>query len=100
MKATIDGHVIAQAPESDLIRIEGNWYFPPASVDFGYLTPSPTAYTCSWKGECQYYTISLEAKSYQDRAFSYNELRPGATDRVGADFAGYVCFWKEVTLAE
>jgi len=43
MKATIDGHVIAQAPESDLIRIEGNWYFPPASVDFGYLTPSPTA---------------------------------------------------------
>ncbi len=100
MKATIDGHVIAQAPESDLIRIEGNWYFPPASVDFGYLTPSPTAYTCSWKGECQYYTISLEGKSYQDRAFSCNELRPEATDRVGADFAGYVCFWKEVTLAE
>ena len=32
MRATIDGTVIAEAPESDLIKIEGNWYFPPSAV--------------------------------------------------------------------
>ena len=28
MKASIDGTVIAEAPEADLISIEGNNYFP------------------------------------------------------------------------
>ena len=37
MKAVLNDTVIAEAPESELIRIEGNWYFPPASVNADYL---------------------------------------------------------------
>ena len=32
MKAVLGDTVIAEAPREDLISIEGNWYFPPASV--------------------------------------------------------------------
>lgn len=100
MKATINGVVIAEAPEEDLVRIEGNWYFPPASVHHDYLTTSPTQYTCSWKGDCHYYTVTVEGQTFQDRAFSYDDLRPGAVERIGTDFSGYVAFWKEVSVAE
>lgn len=100
MKASINGVVIAEAPEADLVRIEGNWYFPPASVHREFLSKSPTQYTCSWKGACQYYTVTADGQAFQDRAFSYDELLPGAAERVGTDFAGYVTFWKEVSVAE
>ena len=45
MKAHVNGTVIAEAPESELIKIEGNWYFPPSSIVEGYLEASPTPYT-------------------------------------------------------
>ena len=59
MKAVLAGTVIAEADESDLARIEGNWYFPPASITEGALVESPTQYTCPWKGDAQYYSCLL-----------------------------------------
>ncbi|MDA8777295.1 DUF427 domain-containing protein [Pontimonas sp.] len=100
MRALLNGTVIAEAPESDLVKIEGNWYFPPASVKRDFLSDSSTSYTCPWKGDCHYYTITVDGQSYQDRAFSYDDLRPGAVERVGTDFAGYVAFWKDVTVED
>ena len=32
MKASIDGVVVAEAADADLITIEGNYYFPPSSL--------------------------------------------------------------------
>jgi Domain of unknown function (DUF427) len=55
MKAIIDGAVVADAPESDLISIDGNYYFPPSSIRSGVLSDSPTPYTCPWKGVAQYH---------------------------------------------
>ena len=98
MKATVNGVVLAEAPESELIKIEGNWYFPPQSIVPGVLTESPTPYTCPWKGACQYYTVNAGADTLPDRAWSYPVLLPGAVERVGKDFAGYVAFWKEVQV--
>jgi uncharacterized protein (DUF427 family) len=98
MKAELDGSVLAEADEADLISIEGNWYFPPSSVTPGVLTESPTPYTCPWKGACQYFTVTVNGQSYPDRAWSYPTLNPGAVERVGKDFAGYVAFWKEVQV--
>jgi uncharacterized protein (DUF427 family) len=100
MKALLNGSVIAEAPESDLVKIEGNWYFPPASVHRDFLVESPTPYTCAWKGECQYYTLSVDGETFQDRGWAYHDLRPGAVERVGTDFSGYVAFWKEVSFED
>ena len=98
MKAVLAGNVIAEADQEDLIRIEGNWYFPPAAVAPDALVESPTPYTCPWKGECQYYSVRVGDDVLQDRAWSYPQPYPTAFARVGADFSGYVAFWKEVRV--
>ena len=100
MKAVVDGTVVAEAPEQDLIRIEGNWYFPPASVVRDLLEESPTPYTCPWKGRCQYYSVVVDGTRLPDRAWSYPALIDGATARVGRDFTDYVAFWKEVEVVD
>ena len=100
MKAVLNGTVIAEAPQADLVKIEGNWYFPPASVNADFLVKSPTQYTCSWKGECQYFSVKDGDALLQDRAFSYPTPSPASFDRVGTDFSNYVAFWKEITVTE
>jgi uncharacterized protein (DUF427 family) len=100
MKAVVGSTVIAEAPEEELIKIEGNWYFPPASVNSELLTKSPTPYTCPWKGECQYFTVEVDGTQLQDRAWSYPTPYPTAFDRVGKDFSNYVAFWKEVEIVD
>ena len=70
MKARVGDTVVAEAPEADLIRIEGNWYFPPASVRRDMLETSPTPYTCPWKGECQYYSVRDGDEVLADRAWA------------------------------
>jgi uncharacterized protein (DUF427 family) len=96
MKAVLGDRVIATAEDDDLIRIEGNWYFPPASVDWKALEESPTPYTCPWKGVCQYYSLVDGAS---DVAWSYPQPYAGAAERVGKDFAGYVAFDPRVSVA-
>ncbi|MGE3194644.1 MAG: DUF427 domain-containing protein [Microbacteriaceae bacterium] len=100
MKAVIGDTVLAEAPREDLVKIEGNWYFPPESITPGMLTTSPTPYHCPWKGECQYFSVKSGTDSLQDRAWSYPTPYASAIDRVGSDFSNYVAFWKEVTVVE
>jgi uncharacterized protein (DUF427 family) len=101
MKATIDGAVIADASDSDVISIEGNYYFPPSSLTADAFRDSPTPYTCPWKGVAQYHDVSVGSSTYHDAAWSYPEPYPTSFDRVGKDYSGYVAFDKrQVTVAE
>ena len=100
MKALLGDVVLADSPKEDLISIEGNWYFPPSSVNTELLVESPTPYHCPWKGDCQYYSVKSGDTLLQDRAFSYPNPIPSAFDRVGKDFSGYVTFWKEIQFVE
>ena len=100
MKVVWNGNVIAEAPKEELIFIEGNWYFPPASVNDDFLEKSDTPYTCPWKGECQYYTIKDETNSSQDDAWSYPTPYPSAIEQVKKDFSGYVAFWRSAQVEE
>ena len=100
MKAMLGDVVIADSPKEDLISIEGNWYFPPSSVNSEYLVESPTPYHCPWKGDCLYFSVRSGDTLLQDRAFSYPNPIPTAFDRVGKDFSNYVVFWKDVRIVE
>jgi uncharacterized protein (DUF427 family) len=101
MKATINGTVVAEAPASDVISIEGNSYFPPASLADGVLAESATPYTCPWKGPAQYWDLRAGQDTVADGAWSYPVLKSSAVERVGRDFAGYVAFDpKAVTVSE
>ncbi|KDA05194.1 hypothetical protein DC31_04255 [Microbacterium sp. CH12i] len=92
MKAVLAGKVIAEADESDLISIEGNWYFPLTSVTPGVLVESPTPYTCPWKGEAQYYSAQIDGETHVDQAWGYPHPYPTAFERVGKDISGHIAF--------
>ena len=100
MKAVLNDTVIAEAPKSELIHIEGNWYFPPASVKSDLLEHSATPYTCPWKGEAQYFSVKNGEALLQDRAWSYPTPYPSSFDRVGKDYSNYVAFWKDVQVLD
>ncbi|MBQ3357373.1 DUF427 domain-containing protein [Microbacterium sp. 22179] len=99
MKAVLAGTVIAEADEADLFRIEGNWYFPPASITPGALVESPTPYTCPWKGAAQYFSVEVDGELHKDLAWSYPTPYPTAFERVGGDFSGYVAFDPSVEVS-
>lgn len=100
MKAVWNDQVIAEANKAELIYIEGNWYFPPASVKREFLQESSTPYTCPWKGVCKYWNVGQGDNWSQDNAFAYPEPMQSGIDRVGKDFSGYFAFWKDVTVSE
>jgi uncharacterized protein (DUF427 family) len=101
MKATINGTVVAEAPDADVISIEGNSYFPPASLADGILAESPTPYTCPWKGPAQYWDLRTPEGTITDGAWSYPDLKASAIERVGRDFTGYVAFdTRSVTVSK
>src|SRR5262249_31973712 len=100
MKAIIDDAVVAEAPESDLISIEGNYYFPPSSISAGGLSDSPPPHTRPWRGGGQDPRPSSGGTTHHDAAWSYPDPYPASFDRVGKDYSGYVAFDKQqVTIA-
>jgi len=99
MKATLNERVLAEAPDDELISIEGNWYFPPASVQAGVLEKSPTPYHCPWKGDCQYFNVRNGDDVKADLAWSYPSPIPSAFERVGHDFTDYVAFARDVDVS-
>jgi len=100
MKAVWNNTVIAESLKEDLIRIEGNWYFPPKSIKAEFYQPSDTHTTCFWKGEASYYNVVVEGVSNKDAAWYYPQPMDGSVERVGKDFTDYVAFWHGVEVGE
>jgi uncharacterized protein (DUF427 family) len=100
MKAIWNNTVIAEAPKEDLIRIEGSWYFPPASVKREYFTDSDHHTTCPWRGETSYYDVTVDGEKNEFGAWYYPEPKEGSIERVKADFTNFVAFWNGITVTE
>lgn len=100
MKAMLGDTVIAQAPQHELVSIDGNWYFPPESVNDGVLEPSPTPYRCSWKGDCQYYSVRDGDQLRLNLAWAYPTPLPTSFEIVGRDYSGFVAFGSGVTVVD
>ena len=98
MKAVLAGTVIAEAEQSELISIEGNWYFPLTSVTPGVLVESPTPYTCPWKGEAQYYSLQVDGQTHVDQAWGYPNPYATAFERLGKDISGHIAFGPDVEV--
>jgi uncharacterized protein (DUF427 family) len=91
MKAIWNGQVLAES--EDTIVVEGNHYFPPSSINKAYFKDSTTQSTCPWKGQANYYTLSVNGKENPDAAWYY----PNASE-LAKNFEGYVAFWKGVSV--
>ncbi|HET8884122.1 MAG TPA: DUF427 domain-containing protein [Candidatus Saccharimonadales bacterium] len=100
MKAIWNNTVIAEAPTENLIRIEGNWYFPPGSIKKELYQDSDHRTTCFWKGEAYYYDIVVDGKTNEFGAWYYPHPMDGSIERVKKDFTNYVAFWNGVEIVE
>ena len=91
MKAIWNGTVIAQS--DDTVVVEGNHYFPAASLDRQYVTFSNHRTSCPWKGEAHYYSLLVNGELNPDAAWYYPDPKPDAEmvkDRVAC--------WKGVKI--
>jgi len=100
MQAVWNNAVIAEAPKEDLIRIEGNWYFPPDAIKREYFSDSDHKTTCFWKGESSYYDVNVDGRTNSFGAFYYPKPKDGSVERVKKDFANYVAFWNGIEVKE
>jgi uncharacterized protein (DUF427 family) len=92
-RATWNGAIIAEAPQSDVELVEGNVYFPPDAVRREYLKPSETHTVCGWKGIASYYHVEVNGEVNRDAAWFYPDPKEAA-----AHVAGRIAFWKGVRV--
>lgn len=93
MKAIWNNEVIAESTET--VFIEGNHYFPIASVNQKYLRESSSHTQCAWKGTASYYHIEIDGKSNADAAWYYPD--PSEAARPIKD---HIAFWKGVEVLD
>ena len=91
MKAIWNNTVIAQS--EDIMEVEGNAYFPLASLEQQYVVASDKQTTCPWKGEAIYFSLKVGGQINTDAAWYYPQPKPGAEA-----VAGRVAFWRGVQV--
>ena len=90
-KAIWNDEVIAES--DDTVVVEGNYYFPRASLRDDMIVPSDTHTVCPWKGKASYYTLRADGHVTADAVWYYPDPKPDA-----AAVRGRVAFRKEVTV--
>ncbi|MCZ6478984.1 MAG: DUF427 domain-containing protein [candidate division NC10 bacterium] len=90
-KAIWNGAVLAESDRCEVV--EGNYYFPPESINQQYFKESDKHTTCPWKGMANYYDIVVEGQVNKDAAWYYP-----ATKEAAQNIKGYTAFWKGVKV--
>ncbi|MCA9386980.1 DUF427 domain-containing protein [Candidatus Dojkabacteria bacterium] len=106
-KVIFNNQVIAEAPDSDILMIEGNKYFPPNSIKSEFFKETDLHTICPWKGEASYYSVTVGDKTEENAAWFYKEPKEGSNELVAKnnnketiDFSNYVAFYKDkVTIS-
>lgn len=93
MRATWNGTVLAESDAT--VVVEGNHYFPPASVNRECFEPSDSHTTCPWKGEASYRTVVVEGERNEDAAWYYPSPKSAAEE-----ITDHVAFWRGVEVTE
>lgn len=91
MRATWNGATIAES--DDTVVVEGNHYFPPASLDRRYLRESDHTTVCPWKGTAGYFDVVVDGETNANAAWIYREPKDAA-----AEIRDHVAFWKGVEV--
>ena len=92
MKAVWHGAILAES--DDIVTVEGNAYFPEASLRRDLVRPSAHTSICPWKGTAHYYSLEVDGARNQDAVWYYPEPKPAASS-----VAHRVAFWKGVQVS-
>ena len=93
MKAEWNGTVIARS--DDTVVVEGNHYFPRASLRDEVVRPSDTHTVCPWKGTASYYDVVVDGQVNPGAAWYYP-----APKEAASQIKDRVAFWKGVTVSD
>jgi len=85
------GTLIAESEAT--VVVEGNHYFPRASVRAEHLAASDTHTTCGWKGVASYFHVLVDGEENRDAAWTYPDPKPEAEE-----IRDHVAFWKGVQV--
>ena len=91
MKAIWKNTVIAES--DDTVMVEGNHYFPEASVKREYISFSNHKTSCAWKGQASYYSLMINGELNTDAVWYYADPKPEAEA-----IRNRVAFWKGVKV--
>jgi uncharacterized protein (DUF427 family) len=91
MKAIWNGETIAES--DDIVTVEGNAYFPAATLRTDVVRPSDHTSVCPWKGTAQYYSLEVGGKTNANAVWYYAEPKDAA-----AQIRDRVAFWKGVSV--
>ena len=90
-KAIWNGTTIAESAMFEVV--EGNVYFPTATIKREYFQDSATHTTCSWKGVASYYDVIVNGQTNADAAWYY-----AAPKEAAKQIKDHVAFWKGVIV--
>jgi uncharacterized protein (DUF427 family) len=90
-RATWNGELLAES--DDVVRIEGNVYFPAEAVNPDYLVDSKSHTVCPWKGLASYYTVRVGDRVNPDAAWYYPHPSP-----LARRIRNRVAFWRGVRV--
>jgi uncharacterized protein (DUF427 family) len=90
-RAIWNGAILAESAHTEVV--EGNHYFPYATIRLEYFRPSATHTDCHWKGRASYYDVEVAGKANKDAAWYYPTPLPAAQS-----ITGHVAFWKGVQV--
>ena len=91
MKASWNGVIVAES--NDTVVVEGNHYFPAASLKQDYVTFSNHRSGCPWKGQAHYHSLMVNGDLNENAVWYYPEPSPAA-----AQIKDRVAFWKGVKV--
>ena len=92
MKATLNGHIIADS--DDIVEAGGYHYFPPAAVRLEWLEKAEkTEADRACPHGVQFYDVVIDGTRHPRAAWSYEAPRP-AMQKVAARFG----FWEDVQV--
>lgn len=89
LKAIWNGHVVAEAPQQELVHRDGNWYFPPESIDRSFLRPL-LSYPFGKKQ--LHFDVGKAKKWHKDEAWTYPYPVAKSAKAVNRNIHNYVAF--------
>ncbi len=91
VQAVWKGAVLAESNQT--ILVEGNYYFPPNSINHEYFIENERHTVCPWKGLASYYDVEVDGKVNHSAAWYYPDPSPAARHILN-----YVAFWNGVKV--
>ena len=90
-RATWNGAVLAES--GDTVVVEGNHYFPRATLNEDHFEASDRETVCPWKGQASYLDIVVDGERNANAAWYYPSHSSAA-----ANIKDRLAFWKGVAV--